>query len=76
MYVYDTYIFLKCHFRSEHFVAPEAGHGRKVFAIRFHPYDDNVFLTGGWDRCIKVKNSLSTQFWVTRGNTLTSPGNL
>ena len=34
--------------------APEAGHGRKVFAVRFHPFDDNIFLTGGWDRCIKV----------------------
>lgn len=34
--------------------APEAGHGRKVFAVKFHPFDDNVFLTGGWDRCLKV----------------------
>lgn len=30
------------------------GHGRKVFALKFHPFDDNVFITGGWDKCIKV----------------------
>lgn len=39
---------------QEDVVAPEAGHGRKVFALKFHPFDDNIFLTGGWDRCIKV----------------------
>lgn len=32
----------------------EFGHGRKVFALKFHPFDDNVFITGGWDKCIKV----------------------
>ena len=41
-------------FRQEGVFAPEAGHARKVFAVRFHPFDDNIFLTGGWDRCIKV----------------------
>ena len=41
-------------FRQEGVFAPEAGHGRRVFAVRFHPFDDNIFLTGGWDRCIKV----------------------
>lgn len=41
-------------FTREHVITPEAGHGRKVFALRFHPFDDNIFLTGGWDRCIKV----------------------
>ena len=33
----------------------EFGHGRKVFALKFHPFDDNVFITGGWDKCIKVQ---------------------
>ena len=33
----------------------EFGHGRKVFALKFHPFDDNVFITGGWDKCIKVR---------------------
>ncbi|XP_031563078.1 uncharacterized protein LOC116298688 [Actinia tenebrosa] len=35
-------------------VKPESGHGRKVFGLKFHPFDDNVFLTGGWDRCLKI----------------------
>ena len=30
-------------------------HGRKVFTLNFHPFDDNIFLTGGWDRYIKVQ---------------------
>ena len=41
--------------RREDILAPESGHGRKVFALKFHPFDDNIFLTGGWDRCIKVQ---------------------
>ncbi|CAH3117061.1 unnamed protein product [Porites lobata] len=44
--------------------APEAGHGRKVFAVRFHPFDDNIFLTGGWDRCIKLNGML--MMWKIR----------
>lgn len=46
------FVFVFC--RDEGVFAPEEGHGRKVFALRFHPFDDNIFLTGGWDRCIKV----------------------
>lgn len=30
------------------------GHGRKVFALKFHPFDNNMFITGGWDKCVKV----------------------
>ena len=41
--------------RREDILAPESGHGRKVFALKFHPFDDNIFLTGGWDRCMKVQ---------------------
>lgn len=37
----------------------EFGHGRKVFALKFHPFDDNVFITGGWDKCIKVQYRVS-----------------
>lgn len=40
-------------------MAPESGHGRKVFALKFHPFDDNIFLTGGWDRCIKVQANVA-----------------
>ena len=41
--------------RKEDILAPESGHCRKVFALKFHPFDDNIFLTGGWDRCVKVQ---------------------
>ncbi|XP_046851466.1 vegetative incompatibility protein HET-E-1-like [Xenia sp. Carnegie-2017] len=37
----------------------EVGHGRKVFALKFHPFDDNVFITGGWDKCIKIWDTRS-----------------
>jgi len=48
----NTFFFF---FRREFILSPESGHGRKVFALKFHPFDDNIFLTGGWDRCIKVQ---------------------
>ena len=42
----------KCLFcRSE---LTDFGHGRKVFALKFHPFDNNMFITGGWDKCVKV----------------------
>ncbi|EDO48733.1 predicted protein [Nematostella vectensis] len=40
--------------RDVSMIVPEGGHGKKVFGLRFHPFDDNVFLTGGWDRCLKI----------------------
>lgn len=46
---------------QEDVFSPEAGHGSKVFALRFHPFDDNLFLTGGWDRHIKVWDVRSDQ---------------
>ncbi|KAK2572589.1 COMPASS-like H3K4 histone methylase component WDR5A [Acropora cervicornis] len=45
--------------------SPEAGHGSKVFALRFHPFDDNLFLTGGWDRHIKIWDFGSSQLLET-----------
>ncbi|XP_018428327.1 PREDICTED: cell division cycle 20.2, cofactor of APC complex-like, partial [Nanorana parkeri] len=30
-----------------------SGHTRKIFALRFHPSEYHVFLTGGWDDSIK-----------------------
>ena len=42
----------------------EFGHGRKVFALKFHPFDDNVFITGGWDKCIKVTYCLFLNFFL------------
>ncbi|XP_067403083.1 uncharacterized protein [Emydura macquarii macquarii] len=35
-------------------VTPSSGHSRRIFALRFHPGERNVFLTGGWDDCVKI----------------------
>ncbi len=32
----------------------ESGHGRRIFALKFHPDDNHVFITGGWDNSLKV----------------------
>ncbi|XP_038644672.1 WD repeat-containing protein wdr-5.2-like [Scyliorhinus canicula] len=31
-----------------------SGHSRRIFALRFHPDECHVFLTGGWDNSIKI----------------------
>ncbi|XP_062837567.1 probable serine/threonine-protein kinase PkwA [Anolis carolinensis] len=33
---------------------PLSGHSRRVFALRFHPEELHLFLTGGWDNSVKV----------------------
>ena len=30
------------------------GHSQKVFVIKFHPDDKNVFISASWDRSLKV----------------------
>uniref|UniRef100_A0A4W3K4S5 Polyadenylation factor subunit 2-like n=1 Tax=Callorhinchus milii TaxID=7868 RepID=A0A4W3K4S5_CALMI len=50
-----------------------SGHTKRIFALRFHPEEHHTFLTGGWDRALKVKadsaqdcagNSVVTASWV------------
>jgi len=31
-----------------------AGHSNRVFSLRFHPTDDNVLLSAGWDNTIQM----------------------
>ncbi|XP_053314438.1 katanin p80 WD40 repeat-containing subunit B1-like [Spea bombifrons] len=31
-----------------------SGHSRRIFALRFHPSEPHVFVTGGWDNSVKV----------------------
>ncbi|KAM4694550.1 THO complex subunit 6 homolog [Discoglossus pictus] len=31
-----------------------SGHSRRIFALRFHPSEYHIFVTGGWDDSIKV----------------------
>ena len=35
------------------------GHARRIFAIKFHPELENVFITGGWDNHLKVRGQVS-----------------
>ena len=30
------------------------GHTQKVFALKFHPEENHIFITAGWDNCMKV----------------------
>ncbi|KAJ8037548.1 Guanine nucleotide-binding protein subunit beta-5b [Holothuria leucospilota] len=35
----------------------EFGHGMRIFALRFHPDENNIFVTGGWDNQLKIWDS-------------------
>ncbi|XP_039375044.1 polycomb group protein FIE2-like isoform X3 [Mauremys reevesii] len=35
-------------------VTPSSGHSRRIFALRFHPGERHMFLTAGWDDCVKI----------------------
>ena len=30
------------------------GHKNKVFAVKYHPEDTNLIVSGGWDKMIKI----------------------
>ena len=32
----------------------QSGHARRIYALRFHPTNSDVFMAGGWDNHIKV----------------------
>ncbi|XP_072021530.1 uncharacterized protein [Amphiura filiformis] len=49
--------------------ALESGHGRRVFALKYHPDDNHVFITGGWDNCLKIWD-----YRTKRGVQRTIPG--
>nr|XP_034990452.1 uncharacterized protein LOC118094305 isoform X2 [Zootoca vivipara] len=44
---------------------PLSGHSRRIFALRFHPTELHLFLTGGWDNSVKGDQVL-TGSWVPR----------
>ncbi|XP_033108088.1 vegetative incompatibility protein HET-E-1-like [Anneissia japonica] len=35
----------------------DCGHGKRIFALKFHPDADRIFFSGGWDDCIKIWDS-------------------
>ncbi|XP_019337962.2 signaling threshold-regulating transmembrane adapter 1 isoform X4 [Alligator mississippiensis] len=46
-------------------VAVTSGHSRRIFALRFHPQENHIFLTGGWDNSVKG-HCVLTASWVPR----------
>ena len=35
----------------------QAGHAQRIFALKYHPQNNNVFVTGGWDNHLKIWDS-------------------
>jgi len=33
---------------------PNVGHFQRVFALKYHPDENSVFISGGWDNALKV----------------------
>ena len=46
-------------------VDTEAGNTMRVYALKFHPDNENIFISAGWDNHIKVSLGLSTDFCLT-----------
>ncbi|XP_074648211.1 uncharacterized protein LOC141903795 [Tubulanus polymorphus] len=38
---------------------PTAGHAMRVFALKYHPERNDIFVTAGWDNCIKIWDARS-----------------
>ncbi|XP_071964100.1 uncharacterized protein [Antedon mediterranea] len=39
----------------------DCGHGKRIFALKYHPDADRIFFSGGWDNCIKIWDSRTSQ---------------
>jgi len=48
---------------SGHDLSIASGHSKKIFVIKFHPEDRNVFLSASWDRTVKIWD-LRTEYAV------------
>jgi COMPASS component SWD3 len=53
VYIYDEQTKAKLHVMTEG-PGHHPGHSNRVFAVKFHPTDSNVLLSGGWDRTIQI----------------------
>lgn len=51
VHIYDETTKQKVHIMEDD-GASHPGHSNRVFAVKFHPQDPNVLLSGGWDRTI------------------------
>ncbi|XP_002128358.2 uncharacterized protein LOC100183679 [Ciona intestinalis] len=58
--IYDTNTFqLCCLMEAPDYITMDdisifSGHTKRVFALKCHPNDPNLFVTAGWDNCIKL----------------------
>ncbi|KAM4772669.1 uncharacterized protein WCC33_004365 [Rhinophrynus dorsalis] len=58
--LYDSYtneilnIFEAPDTLNDHDITVMSGHTRRIFALRFHPGEHHIFLTGGWDNSVKI----------------------
>ncbi|XP_060707141.1 uncharacterized WD repeat-containing protein all2124-like [Hemiscyllium ocellatum] len=41
-------------FKNNESLTLTSGHSRRIFALRFHPDERHIFLTGGWDDSVKI----------------------
>ena len=32
----------------------QAGHGSRIFSVKYHPTDEHIVVSGGWDRIVVV----------------------
>ncbi|XP_069775340.1 uncharacterized protein [Narcine bancroftii] len=53
------------HVTSGKELKPIDGHTRRIYALRFHPQERHIFVSGGWDDSIK-NNKILTGSWVAR----------
>jgi hypothetical protein len=37
---------------------PKAGHAMRIFALKFHPEYNQIFVTAGWDSTLKVTSHI------------------
>jgi len=60
--IYDTGTNMHLHSYSEYkYESPEyteeAAHIHGVYTLKYHPHNNNIFVTGGWDNHLKICNS-------------------
>lgn len=53
VYIYDEATREKIHVMQEG-PGHHPGHANRIFALKFHPQDPNILISGGWDRTLQI----------------------
>ena len=53
VHIYDEATHKKVHTMLED-ASLHPGHSNRIFALKFHPQDPNILLSGGWDHTIQI----------------------